>query len=275
MGKKLVEAQPAAEHYLDLANEILGFDLKAAMMDGSEDDLKQTAITQPAVFTYATALFLAAGAQADCVAGHSLGEYSALVAAGCLSFEEGLRLVQIRANAMQRACEANPSTMAAVLGLEDEVVARITASIAGEVVVPANENCPGQIVISGSIKGIELASAALKEAGAKRVLPLVVGGAFHSPLMQPAKDELDLAIAKAPFSAPSMPVYQNLDGKPSSDPEQIRRKLMDQMINAVKWTATIQQMRNDGITEVLECGPGSVLQGLVKKIDKDLAIGAV
>lgn len=275
MGRQLIEAQPAAEAYLDKANEILGFDLKRIMMDGTEEELRQTAVTQPAVYTHAIALYLASGASADCVAGHSLGEYAALVAAGVLSFEDGLRLVQIRANAMQRACEMNPSTMAAVLGLDEEVIASVTAGITGEVVVPANENCPGQIVISGSIKGVELASEALKAAGAKRVVPLSVGGAFHSPLMQPAKEELDKAIATAPFAAPRIPVYQNLDGRPSSDAEEIRAKLMSQMINAVKWIATIRNMRTDGVTEVLECGPGAVLQGLVKKIDKDLTVGAV
>lgn len=275
MGRQLIEAQPAAEAYLDKANEILGFDLKRIMMDGTEEELRQTAVTQPAVYTHAIALYLASGASCDCVAGHSLGEYAALVAAGVLSFEDGLRLVQIRANAMQRACEMNPSTMAAVLGLDEEVIASVTAGITGEVVVPANENCPGQIVISGSIKGVELASEALKAAGAKRVVPLSVGGAFHSPLMQPAKEELDKAIATAAFAAPRIPVYQNLDGRPSSDAEEIRAKLMSQMINAVKWIATIRNMRADGVTEVLECGPGAVLQGLVKKIDKDLTVGAV
>lgn len=275
MGRQLIEAQPAAEAYLDKANEILGFDLKRIMMDGTEEELRQTAVTQPAVYTHAIALYLASGASADCVAGHSLGEYAALVAAGVLSFEDGLRLVQIRANAMQRACEMNPSTMAAVLGLDEEVIASVTTGITGEVVVPANENCPGQIVISGSIKGVELASEALKAAGAKRVVPLSVGGAFHSPLMQPAKEELDKAIATAAFAAPRIPVYQNLDGRSSSDAEEIRAKLMSQMINAVKWIATIRNMRTDGVTEVLECGPGAVLQGLVKKIDKDLTVGAV
>jgi [acyl-carrier-protein] S-malonyltransferase len=275
MGKQLLEAQPNAEAFLDKANEVLGFDLKQIMLEGSEEELRQTAVTQPAVYTHAIALYLASGAKADCVAGHSLGEYAALVAAGVLTFEEGLRLVQIRANAMQAACEQNPSTMAAVLGLEDEVIARVLATITDEVVVPANENCPGQTVISGSIRGIELGTEALKAAGAKRVVPLSVGGAFHSPLMLPAKTELDKAIVAAQFSAPAIPVYQNLDGKPSTDAEEIRQKLMQQMINAVKWTTTIQQMRADGVTEVLECGPGAVLQGLVKKIDNDLIIGAV
>lgn len=275
MGRQLIEAQPAAEAYLDKANEILGFDLKKIMIDGTEEELRQTAVTQPAVYTHAIALYLASGATADCVAGHSLGEYAALVAAGVLSFEEGLRLVQIRANAMQRACELNPSTMAAVLGLDEDIIASVTAGITGEVVVPANENCPGQIVISGSIKGVELASEALKAAGAKRVVPLSVGGAFHSPLMQSAKEELDKAIATAAFAAPRIPVYQNLDGRPSSDAEEIRAKLMSQMINAVKWIATIRNMRTYGVTEVLECGPGAVLQGLVKKIDKDLTVSAV
>lgn len=275
MGRQLIEAQPAAEAYLDKANEILGFDLKRIMIDGTEEELRQTSVTQPAVYTHAIALYLASGASADCVAGHSLGEYAALVAAGVLSFEDGLRLVQIRANAMQRACEMNPSTMAAVLGLDEEAIAAVTAGISGEVVVPANENCPGQIVISGSIKGVELASEALKVAGAKRVVPLSVGGAFHSPLMQPAKEELDKAIATAAFAEPRIPVYQNLDGRPSTDAEEIRAKLMSQMINAVKWIATIRNMRADGVTEVLECGPGAVLQGLVKKIDKDLVVAAV
>lgn len=275
MGRQLIEAQPAAEAYLDKANEILGFDLKRIMKDGTEEELRQTAVTQPAVYTHAIALYLASGASADCVAGHSLGEYAALVAAGVVSFEDGLRLVQIRANAMQRACEMSPSTMAAVLGLDEEAIASVTSGITGEVVVPANENCPGQIVISGSIKGVELASEALKAAGAKRVVPLSVGGAFHSPLMQPAKEELDKAIATATFGTPRIPVYQNLDGRPSTDPEEIRAKLMSQMIHAVKWIATIRNMRTDGVTEVLECGPGAVLQGLVKKIDKDLIVGAV
>ena len=275
MGQQLLQAQPSAEAYLDKADEILGFGLKQILLQGSEEELRQTAVTQPAVYVHAIALYLASGATADCVAGHSLGEYAALVAAGVLSFEDGLRLVQIRANAMQRACEANPSTMAAILGLDEDIVARVTATITSEIVVPANENCPGQIVISGSIQGVELAGQALREAGAKRVVPLQVGGAFHSPLMQPAKDELDKAIAAASFQKPSIPVYQNLDGKPSTDPEEIRHKLMSQMVNAVKWTATIRQMRADGVTEVLECGPGNVLQGLVKKIDRELMVGAV
>jgi len=275
MGKQLLEAHPHAEKYLDIANEVLGYDLKTILLTGTEEELRQTAVTQPAVYTHAIALYLASGAKADCVAGHSLGEYAALVAAGVLSFEQGLQLVQIRANAMQAACEQSPSTMAAVLGLDDDVVAAVLASITHEVVVPANENCPGQVVISGSIRGIELGTEALKAAGARRIVPLQVGGAFHSPLMLPAKTKLDMAIASATFSAPHIPVYQNLDGKPSLDPESIRRKLMEQMINPVKWTATIRIMRVNGVAQILECGPGNVLQGLVKKIDKELEVGAV
>jgi [acyl-carrier-protein] S-malonyltransferase len=275
MGQQLMTAQPTAEAYLDKANEILGFDLKAILATGTEEQLRQTAVTQPAVYVHAIALFLASGSKADCVAGHSLGEYAALVAAGVLSFEDGLRLVQIRANAMQAACEVTPSTMAAVLGLEDELIRQVLSGITHEIVVPANENCPGQVVISGSIAGVEIASLALKEAGAKRVVPLQVGGAFHSPLMLPAKRELDKAITAANFTNARIPVYQNLDGKPSTDSDEIRQKLMEQMINAVKWTATIQNMRADGVTEVYECGPGAVLQGLVKKIDRDMIIGAV
>ena len=275
MGAQLLATQPKAEAYLDIANEILGFDLKTILLTGSEEELKQTSVTQPAVYTHAIALYLASGVLADCMAGHSLGEYAALVAAGVLTFETGLQLVQVRANAMQAACELTPSTMAAVLGLDDDIVAQVVGQITEEIVVPANENCPGQIVISGSVKGIELATAALQTAGAKRIVPLSVGGAFHSPLMQPAKTELDKAIAKADFQHARIPVYQNLDGKPATEAEVIRAKLMEQMVNAVKWTATIRQMKADGVTQVLECGPGNVLQGLVKKIDRELLTGAI
>lgn len=266
MGKDLYDNRPSAKALFDSANKILGFDIASVMFTGSADQLKETKVTQPAIFIHSTVLALTADSfHPDMVAGHSLGEFSALVANKTLSFEEGLALVSQRANAMQEACEMNPSTMAAILGLEDNVVEEICASIE-EVVVAANYNCPGQLVISGSLKGIEIACEKLKAAGAKRALPLQVGGAFHSPLMAPAKQKLAAAIEKASFNKPICPVYQNVNAKPSTDVAEIKKNLIDQLTAPVRWTQSVQQMTKDGATTYIECGPGKVLQGLVKKI---------
>jgi [acyl-carrier-protein] S-malonyltransferase len=267
MGKDLYEANPNAKHYFNKANEVLGFTITETMFAGTVDELKQTRITQPAIFIHSVAVALSNDSfQPDMVAGHSLGEFSALVANKALGFEDALRLVYKRAMAMQRACELNPSTMAAVLGLDDNIVEEICASVAGEVVVAANYNCPGQLVISGSVKGVELASEKLKAAGAKRVLPLQVGGAFHSPLMEPARQELAAAIEATVFNKPICPVYQNVNALPSSDVEEIKKNLVAQLTAPVRWTQSVQQMVKDGATTFIECGPGKVLQGLVKKI---------
>lgn len=268
MGKELYETSPRAKELFEKANHILGFRITDLMFEGTEEDLKQTKVTQPAIFLHSTILADSLEEKPEMVAGHSLGEFSALVAAGALSFEDGLRLVHARALAMQKACEANPSTMAAVLGLDDEPVTKICAEI-DEVVVPANYNCPGQIVISGSKKGIEIACQKLTEAGAKRVLPLNVGGAFHSPLMEPARQELATAIKNTKFSTPNCPIYQNVTATPFTDPEQIKENLISQLTASVKWTQTVQNMCNDGATDFLEVGPGKVLQGLIKKVNKD------
>jgi [acyl-carrier-protein] S-malonyltransferase len=270
MAKDLHESRPAARKLLDQANQILGFDITAIMFNGSADDLKQTRVTQPAIFLHSAALALTAeNFRPDMVAGHSLGEFSALVANKTLSFEEALTLVYQRAMAMQEACEKNPSTMAAILGLDDKVVEDICASI-DEVVVAANYNCPGQLVISGSLKGVEIACEKMKAAGAKRALPLPVGGAFHSPLMEPAREKLAKAIDNASFNTPLCPVYQNVNAKPSRDVNVIKANLIDQLTAPVRWTQSVQQMTKDGATSYVECGPGKVLQGLVKKISPEV-----
>jgi [acyl-carrier-protein] S-malonyltransferase len=270
MGKEILEKNPEFETYFAKANEILGFDIKKIMLEGTIEELTQTDVTQPAVFIHSvlTAMSLA-DFHPNMVAGHSLGEFSALVANKTLSFEEGLKLVSIRANAMQKACEANPSTMAAVLGMEDAKVDEICQSI-DEVVVAANYNCPGQLVISGSMKGVEIASEKLKEAGAKRVLPLKVGGAFHSPLMESAKEELKQAIEAAHFNTPVCPIYQNFTAKSHSAPSEIKQNLIDQLTGSVKWTQCVSNMIADGATKFIELGPGSALIGMIKKINADV-----
>ncbi len=269
MGKDLYDSSERAKELFQLANSILGFDIQRIMFEGSDEELKQTKVTQPAIFLHSTILAECLGAnfKPDMVAGHSLGEISALVANKTLSFEDGLRLVSKRALAMQAACEAVPSTMAAILGLEDEIVEQICELIDG-VVVAANYNCPGQLVISGSISAVETACAKLTEAGAKRALILPVGGAFHSPLMEPAREELAAAIASTHFNAPICPVYQNTTAKAVIDPTEIKTNLMDQLTAPVRWTQTMNQMIADGASEVIEVGPGKVLQGLFKKVDR-------
>ncbi|WP_448518240.1 ACP S-malonyltransferase [Rhodoflexus sp.] len=276
MGKELYEQHEQIRQLFEQANTLLGFRLSDIMFNGTEDDLKQTKVTQPAIFLHSVAVAkTVADFKPDMTAGHSLGEFSALVAAGAMSFEDGLMLVSQRAQAMQRACEINPSTMAAVLGLDDEKVEEICAQITDEVVVAANYNCPGQLVISGSFKGVELAGQALKAAGAKRVLPLQVGGAFHSPLMEPARTELAAAIERTHIVSPVCPIYQNVDAKPYTDPIQIKANLMAQLTAPVRWTQSVQNMIADGAAEFVECGPGKVLQGLVKKINKDVAAASL
>lgn len=270
MGKNLYESNSLAKEYFEQANEILGFRITDLMFNGTDADLKQTNVTQPAVFIHSVVLFeTTPDLKPDMVAGHSLGEFSALVANKVLSFEDGLRLVAKRAAAMQRACELNPSTMAAILGLEDEKVEEVCKSIAGEVVVAANYNCPGQLVISGSNEGIRIACEQMKAAGAKRALPLPVGGAFHSPLMEPAREELAAAIAATTFNNPTCPVYQNVDAHPYILPDVIRQNLINQLTMPVRWTQTVQKMVENGATQFTEVGPGNVLQGLVKKIAKE------
>ena len=276
MGKDLYEKSPIAKRMFEDANTLLGFRISDIMFEGSAEDLKQTKVTQPAVFLHSVILFLTTDvAKPDMVAGHSLGEISALVANECLSFEDGLKLVSLRANAMQKACEQNPSTMAAILNLEDAIVEQICASITDEIVVAANYNCPGQLVISGSLKGIEIACEKMKEAGAKRALVLPVGGAFHSPLMQPAQQELQAAIEQTNFATPNCPIYQNVNGQAVLDPNEIKKNLIAQLTAPVKWTQSIFQMNADGANHFTECGPGNVLQGLVKKIIKEAETDAV
>jgi [acyl-carrier-protein] S-malonyltransferase len=276
MGKSLYDENEQAKLLFDEANEILGFPISDVMFYGTADELKQTNVTQPAVFLHSVIAFKTlVNSTPDMVAGHSLGEFSALVANGCLSFSDALGLVSVRAKAMQKACEINPSTMAAILGLDDQKVEEICASITNEIVVPANYNCPGQIVISGSVKGIEEACTLLKEAGAKRALVLPVGGAFHSPLMQPAKEELSEAIEKTKFNIPFCPVYQNVVAKAVSDPAEIKSNLIAQLTGPVKWTQTVEQMITDGATEFTECGPGKVLQGLVSKINREVKVDGI
>lgn len=272
MGKELYENNALAHEMFEKANEILGFRITDVMFEGTEDDLKQTKVTQPAIFLHSVILAKTLGDEfkPDMVAGHSLGEFSALVAAGALSFEDGLKLVAKRAQAMQKACELEPSTMAAVLALPDEKVEEICEGI-DEIVAPANYNCPGQLVISGSMSGIDKACEKLLEAGAKRALKLKVGGAFHSPLMQPAQEELAKAIEEAEFKTPVCPVYQNVDGKPHKDPKEIKENLIKQLTAPVRWTQDVEAMIADGAEEFIELGPGSVLQGLVKKINRNVS----
>lgn len=269
MGKDLYEASSEAKELFHQANEILGFDITKIMFEGSADELKQTKVTQPAIFLHSTILAKVMGDnfQPDMVAGHSLGEISALVANGTLEFGDGLKLVYKRALAMQKACEKTPSTMAAVLGLEDQVVEEICAKTPG-IVVAANYNCPGQLVISGEVEAVELACENLKEAGARRALILPVGGAFHSPLMEPAREELAAAIENTTFNTPICPIYQNVSTVAVTDPSEIKKNLISQLTAPVKWTQSIQNMINDGATKFIEVGPGNVLQGLVKKIDR-------
>lgn len=268
MGADLYEKSAAVRELFDRADQILGFSISKIMFTGTDEELRQTKVTQPAVFLHSVALAKALGDsfQPDMVAGHSLGEFSALVAAGAMNFEDGLRLVSKRAMAMQKACEAVPSTMAAVLGLPDEKVEEICKSTDG-IVVPANYNCPGQLVISGEIPAVDAACEAAKAAGAKRALRLPVGGAFHSPLMEPAREELAKAIAETAFKAPVCPVYQNVSTTAITDPEQIQKNLIAQLTAPVKWTQSVQNMVKDGATVFIEVGPGKVLQGLVKKIE--------
>jgi [acyl-carrier-protein] S-malonyltransferase len=275
MGKDLYEQSPIAKEYFEKANEILGFRITDLMFEGTAEDLKQTKVTQPAVFLHSviSAIVLGDDFKPEMVAGHSLGEFSALVSAKAMSFEDGLRLVSARALAMQKACEVEPSTMAAVLGLGDEAVEEVCDSIKDLVVVPANYNCPGQLVISGSIEGIDKACELLKEKGAKRALKLPVGGAFHSPLMQPASEELQAAIKATIFSIPICPVYQNVNAYPQTDPVAIKENLIAQLTAPVRWTQTVKNMVTDGATEFFELGPGDVLKGLVKKISPEVAVG--
>ena len=273
MGKDLYENSPLAKELFEKANDILGYRITDIMFEGTDEDLRQTKVTQPAVFLHSviSALCMGDKFQPEMTAGHSLGEFSALVAAGALSFEDGLKLVYARAMAMQKACEAAPSTMAAIIALADEKIEEICAQVSaeGDVCVAANFNCPGQVVISGSMEGIDKACELMKAAGAKRALPLKVGGAFHSPLMNPAKVELEAAINSTEFHTPKCPVYQNVDAKPYTDPAQIKANLVAQLTASVRWTQTVQNMIADGADEFTECGPGAVLQGLIKKIDKN------
>jgi [acyl-carrier-protein] S-malonyltransferase len=276
MGKDLYETSSVAKSLFDQADEILGFKISEIMFNGTADQLKQTKVTQPAVFIHSVVVALSQDAkQPQMVAGHSLGEFSALVANKALSFEDGLKLVYKRALAMQHACELNPSTMAAILGLEDQKVEEICASIIDEIVVAANYNCPGQLVISGSIKGIDIACEKMKAAGAKRALPLQVGGAFHSPLMEPAREELAAAIETTGFNDPICPVYQNVNALPSSDTITIKSNLIAQLTAPVRWTQLVTNMVNDGATSFVECGPGKVLQGLVKKIAPQIEVSSL
>lgn len=268
MGKELYDNYPQAKELFEKANEILGFRITDILFSGTDEDLKQTKVTQPAVFLHSVirAICLGNDFQPDMVAGHSLGEFSALVASGALSFEDGLRLVSKRALAMQAACELQPSTMAAVLGLDDAKVVEVLQEITDEVVVAANFNCPGQLVISGSVAGIERACELLKVAGAKRALPLKVGGAFHSPLMEPAREELAKAIQETPFQTPRCPIYQNVTASAVNTPEEIKQNLIAQLTAPVRWTECVQAMVTDGAEHFTEVGPGNVLQGLIKKI---------
>ena len=273
MGKDLYDNNPQAKELFEKANEVLGFRITDLMFEGTEDDLKQTKVTQPAVFLHSVILALTMGDEfkPDMVAGHSLGEFSALVAAGALPFEQGLKLVEARALAMQKACEAAPSTMAAIIGMDDAKVEEICATIDG-ICVPANYNCPGQVVISGEIAAIEAACEKFKEAGARRALPLKVGGAFHSPLMEPARAELTEAIEAADFSAPVCPIYQDVDAKPHTDPEEIKANLLQQLTAPVRWSHIVANMVADGMTEAEELGPGKVLQGLIGKTSRDVVL---
>ena len=276
MGKDLYENSELAKELFEKANEILGFRITDLMFEGTDEDLRQTKVTQPAIFLHSVILAKTLGDdfKPEMVAGHSLGEFSALVANGALSFEDGLKLVSQRAMAMQKACEVEPSTMAAIIGLDDETVEKVCAEIE-EVVVPANFNCPGQLVISGSMKGIEIACEKLKEAGAKRALPLKVGGAFHSPLMEPARVELEEAIENTKFSTPACPVYQNVNAKPVTDPSEIKKNLVAQLTAPVRFTQTMVNMIADGASSFTEVGPGKVIQGLVKKVDRKMETAGI
>ena len=279
MGKELYDNNETAKELFDKANEVLGYRITDIMFAGTDEQLKETKVTQPAVFLHSviSALCMGDAFKPDMVAGHSLGEFSALVAAGALSFEDGLKLVYARAMAMQKACEVEPGTMAAIIGLPDEKVEEICQEVSkeGKVVIPANYNCPGQLVISGDKEGIEEACEKLKAAGAKRALPLKVGGAFHSPLMQPAKDELQKAIEATTVNTPQCPVYQNVDGKPYTDAAKIKANLIAQLTSSVRWTTTVQNMIADGATDFTECGPGKALQGMIGRISKEVAVHGI
>ena len=274
MGKDLYDNSALAKELFDRANSILGFDITSLMFGGTDDDLKQTKVTQPAVFLHSVIMAKVLGDKfkPDMTAGHSLGEFSALVAAGALSFDDGLTLVSKRAQAMQKACELNPSTMAAIIGMEDAVIEEVCAGIDG--VVPANYNCPGQLVISGSNEGIDKAIAKFTEMGAKRALKLSVSGGFHSPMMEPARAELEKAINEVSFSKPICPVYQNVTASPVTDPAEIKKNLVAQLTSPVRWTQTMQNMIANGLTEIVEVGPGAVLQGLMRKINRDIVATA-
>ncbi len=275
MGKDLYDSNEKAKELFEKANETLGFRITDIMFAGTDEELTQTKVTQPAVFLHSviSAICLGEGFAPAMVAGHSLGELSALVAAGALKFEDGLKLVYARAMAMQKACEAVPGTMAAVIGLPDETIEDICKEVSsdGNIVVPANYNCPGQLVISGNVDAINTACEKLKAAGAKRALPLKVGGAFHSPLMQPAKEELEKAIEATTFSAPKCPVYQNFDGKAHTQPEEIKANLIAQLTGSVRWTECVQNMISDGADDFTECGPGKALQGMIGRIDRNVS----
>jgi len=279
MGKDLYDNNLQARELFEQANSILGFRITDIMFDGSAEELRQTRVTQPAVFLHSVILAKTLGVAPDAVAGHSLGEFSALVIAGALSFEEGLRLVAKRAEAMQAACEATSGTMAAIIGLEDEVVEKVCeevnsqlSTVNSNVVVAANYNCPGQLVISGAVEAVQTACEKLKAAGARRALPLSVGGAFHSPLMEPARKQLEDAITEATFSTPVCPVYQNVDAKPHTNPEEIKHNLIAQLTAPVRWTQIVREMLADGVGEFTELGPGNVLQGLIRKVDAEVAV---
>lgn len=279
MGKDLYDNNEKAKELFERANEILGYRITDIMFDGTDEELKQTKVTQPAVFLHSviTAVCLEGDFDPSMVAGHSLGEFSALVASGALSFDDGLKLVYARAMAMQKACEITPSTMAAIVGLPDEKVEKVCAAInrPDHVVVPANYNCPGQLVISGCVEAVNEACEKLKAEGAKRALVLKVGGAFHSPLMQPAKDELQAAIERTSFATPKCPVYQNVDGKPHTNPDEIKANLIAQLTSSVKWTKCVQNMIADGADDFTECGPGKALQGMIGRIDKTVAVHGI
>ena len=279
MGKDLYEQNEKARELFDKANEVLGFNITDIMFDGTAEELKQTKVTQPAVFLYSviSAICMGDNFQPAMVAGHSLGELSALVAAGALTFEDGLRLVHARAMAMQKCCEATPGTMAAIIALPDEVVEQVCSEVSTDdsVVIPANYNCPGQLVISGHVDAVNAACEKLKAAGAKRALVLPVSGAFHSPLMQAAKDELAAAIEKTEFQTPCCPVYQNVDALPHTDPAEIKQNLMAQLTGSVRWTKSVQNMIADGATDFTECGPGKALQGMIAKIDRSVTVHGV
>jgi [acyl-carrier-protein] S-malonyltransferase len=272
MGKELYESSASAKELFEKANEILGFRITNIMFDGTEEELRQTKVTQPAIFLHSVILahLLGDSFQPEMAAGHSLGEFSALVATGALSFEDGLILVSKRALAMQAACELQPSTMAAILGLADDKVEEVCNSIKNDIVVPANYNCPGQLVISGTVSGVNLACEKMNEAGALKTVVLAVGGAFHSPLMEPAKKELEAAIRATTFREPSCPIYQNVVAKPVTNASEIQNNLINQLTGAVRWTQSVQQMLNDGATHFTEVGPGKVLQGLVKKVNRQI-----